>query len=127
VHHVIVRGVEKRTIFLDDSDCEDFLRRLDRLVGELGFECYAWSLIPNHAHLVLRRGRKPLALLMARLETGYARRFNRRYARVGHLFQDRYRSRLVEDESALARTRDSRTSTRRIRCSAPIGSTRAIV
>ena len=103
VHHVIVRGVEKRTIFLDDADREDFLSRLDRLVGELGFQCHAWALIPNHAHLVLRREGKPLAVLMARLGTGYAQRFNRRYDRVGHLFQGRYRSGLVADESGLAR------------------------
>lgn len=99
--HVIVRGIERRRIFRDDSDREDFVERLDRLVRELGFRCYAWAFLPNHAHLVLQTGPVPLSRLMARLLTGYARRFNERHERNGHLFQNRFRSRVLEGDSDL--------------------------
>jgi len=101
VHHVMLRGIERGLVFRDDEDRERFLARLDRLIPELGFRCFAWSLMPNHVHLALQTGPVPLPRLMARLGTSYALYFNRRHGRVGHLLQNRYRSRLVEDESAL--------------------------
>jgi len=97
----MLRGIERRLIFLDDADREDFLRRLSQLVPQLGFRCFAWALMPNHVHLVLRSGRARISHLMARLGTGYARRFNERHDRVGHLFQNRFRSRLVVDDTDL--------------------------
>jgi REP element-mobilizing transposase RayT len=100
-HHVMLRGIERRAIFLDDADREAFLERLSRLVPELGFICFAWVLMPNHVHLVLRSGLARLSLLMARLGTGYARYFNERHDRVGHLFQNRFRSRRVHDDADL--------------------------
>jgi REP element-mobilizing transposase RayT len=99
--HVIVRGIEGRRIFCDDVDREEFAERLGRLVPELNFLCYAWAFLPNHAHLVLQTGPVPLSRLMARLGTGYARRFNERHERSGHLFQNRFRSRLIEDDKDL--------------------------
>jgi REP element-mobilizing transposase RayT len=100
-HHVMMRGIERRPIFLDDADRQDFLRRLARLVPELGFRCFAWALMPNHVHLVLRSGSTRISRLMARLGTGYARHFNERYDRVGHLFQNRFRSRRASDDTDL--------------------------
>jgi len=101
IHHITIRGVDRRAIFLDEADGEDFLARLDRLVPELGFVCFAWALMGNHAHLVLRTGPVSVSRLMARVGTGYAGRFNRRHDRVGHLIQNRFGSRLVEDEADL--------------------------
>ena len=101
VHHVMIRGIERRRIFHDTEDYEDFLTRLDRLVPELGFLIFTWVLMPNHAHFALQTGPVPLPRLMARLGTGYAVMFNRRHQRVGHLLQNRYRSRLVEDDRDL--------------------------
>ncbi len=101
LHHLMIRGVEKRTIFLDDDDRWDFLERLARLLAELGFVCLAWAFLPNHVHLLVRRQDRGLPQLMARLTGGYAQYFNRKYTRVGHLFQGRYRSRLVEDDADL--------------------------
>jgi len=101
-HHVMVRGIERRSIFNDRADYENFLGRLDRLIPELGFRCFAWALLPNHAHLALQTGPVPLARLMARLGTGYARYFNERHGRVGHLLQNRYKSRgLIDDDDLL--------------------------
>ncbi|MDJ0787485.1 MAG: transposase [Myxococcota bacterium] len=101
MHHVMVRGVERRQIFLDDVDYEAYLGRLSCLVPDLGFRCFAWALMPNHVHLVLQTGPVPLARLMARVGTAYAGRFNRRHDRVGHLFQNRYRARRVIDDRDL--------------------------
>jgi REP element-mobilizing transposase RayT len=101
-HHIVARGVERRTIFLDDADLFAFVGRLERLVLELGFVCSGWSLIANHFHLLLRRMGTPLAKLMARLNGPFAQGFNRRYGRVGHLFQGRFASRMVNDDTDLA-------------------------
>jgi REP element-mobilizing transposase RayT len=100
-HHVMLRGIERRAIFVDDADREDFLRRLAKLALELGFVIFAWALMPNHVHLVVRSGHVHLSRLMARLGTGYARHFNERHGRVGHLFQNRYRSRRAVDDADL--------------------------
>jgi len=100
-HHVMARGIERRPLFRDDADREDFLQRLSRLAPELGFRCFAWALMPNHVHLVVRSASVRISQLMARLGTGYARRFNERHDRVGHLFQNRFRSRRVVDDADL--------------------------
>jgi REP element-mobilizing transposase RayT len=101
IHHISIRGVEKRSIFLDDADHADLLQRLGRWSAELKARCLAWSLIFNHAHFVIQRGEGSLADLMARLTSGFALRFNRRYGRVGHLLQGRYHSRLISDDADL--------------------------
>ena len=98
-HHVMVRGIERRRIFVDDLDREDFLRRLADLIPMLGFRCFAWALMPNHVHLVLQSRNARISQLMARLGTGYARHFNERHDRVGHLFQNRFRSRRALDDA----------------------------
>ncbi len=98
LHHVMVRGIEGRPIFREDRDRADFVRRLGRLVEGGALRVYAWSLLPNHAHLLLRTGKIPLARTLRSLLTGYAGAFNRRHRRAGHLFQNRYKSIVVEDE-----------------------------
>ena len=90
LHHVIIRGIEKRRIVDDDSDRREFVSRLGRLAGETGTSIYAWALMSNHAHILLSSGRQGLAKFMRRLLTGYAVRYNPRHRRHGHLFQNRY-------------------------------------
>ncbi len=98
VHHIIGRGIERRKIFRDDKDRNGFMKRLGDLVVETQTQCFAWALIPNHFHLLLKTGRVPVATLMRRLLTGYAIGFNRRHRRSGHLFQNRYKSILCEQD-----------------------------
>ena len=98
LHHVMVRGLERRAIFRDDRDRADFIRRLAGLGTAGDITVYAWALLPNHAHLLLRTGRRSLARSMRALLTGYAGAFNRRHKRTGHLFQNRYKSIVVEEE-----------------------------
>ena len=97
----MVRGLERRPIFRDDVDRADFVGRLAALVDATGLTVYAWALLPTHAHLLVRTGQRPLARCMRALLTGYAGAFNRRHHRVGHLFQNRYKSIVVEAESYL--------------------------
>ena len=98
VHHIMVRGIERRVLFRDEGDRDDFLRRLSAMLKETATVCYAWTLIPNHVHLLLKTGRAPLSQVMRRLLTGYAVSFNRRHRRSRHLFQNRYTSILCEED-----------------------------
>jgi putative transposase len=101
LHHIIARGIERSKIFRDDADYEDFLRRLGPLLVQTETKCFAWALIPNHFHLLLKTGNVPIATVMRRLLTGYANGFNRRHQRSGHLFQNRYKSILCQEDTYL--------------------------
>ena len=101
LHHVMVRGIERRVIFRDDADRADFVARLATSVTDTDLTGYAWALLPNHTHLLVPTGPRPLPRVMRSLLTGYAGAFNRRHHRVGHLFQNRYKSIVVEDEPYL--------------------------
>ena len=101
LHHIICRGIERRPIFKDDSDRSDFVGRLSVLLPETATRCYAWALIPNHFHLLLKTGEVPIATLMRRLLTGYAISYNHRHRRHGHLFQNRYKSILCQEDAYL--------------------------
>lgn len=98
LHHIIVRGIDRRKIFFNDSDRDDFLDRLGGIVSDSKTACFAWAFMTNHLHLLLRTGAAPIATLMRRLLTGYAVRFNHRHRRHGHLFQNRYKSILCQED-----------------------------
>ena len=98
LHHVMIRGIERTMIFRNDKDRESFLDRLGATLVESSTSCYAWSLLSNHAHFLLRTGKIPIARVMRKVLTGYALTFNRRYRRSGHLFQNRYKSILCEED-----------------------------
>ena len=101
LHHVMVRGIERTALFRDDRDRVDFVARLARLTAAGAWRVYAWALLGNHAHLLVRTGDRPLARTLRSLLTGYAGAFNRRHGRTGHLFQNRYKSIVVEEERYL--------------------------
>jgi putative transposase len=95
------RGIERRMIFRDNKDKDEFVSRMEKVFTETKTPCYAWSLLGNHAHMLLKTGAAPLHTVMARLLTGYAIRFNRRYHRHGQLFQNRYKSILCQEDAYL--------------------------
>jgi len=101
LHHVIVRGIEKRPVFLDDQDREEFISRFTRLLAETDTDCYAWALLDTHLHLLLQPQSAKLSYFMRRLLTGYAVVFNLRHKRAGHLFQNRYKSIVCDGDSYL--------------------------
>jgi REP element-mobilizing transposase RayT len=98
LQHIIARGIERRSIFRSDNDRNDFLHRLSDLIPQTGTDCYAWALLSNHFHLLLKTNTVPIAVLMGRLLTGYAGWFNKKYQRHGPLFQNRYKSVLCQQD-----------------------------
>lgn len=101
LHHVMGRGIEKKKIFLTDQDREDFVSRLEELVRQKALKIYAWALLPNHFHLLCKTQNYPLSSSMRKLLTGYAVNFNKRHKRVGHLFQNRYKSIICQEDRYL--------------------------
>ncbi len=101
MYHVIARGIERRDIFEDDDDRHLFVQRLSSLLDSTSTSCLAWSLIPNHFHLLIRTSDVKLATFMRRLLTGYAVIFNLRHNRSGHLFQNRYKSIICQEDEYL--------------------------
>ena len=98
LHHVTFRGIEKRRIVDDDRDRQNFIKRLGDLSQETKTSIYAWCLLTNHAHLLLRSGPSGLSKFMRRFLTGYAVTYNLRHLRHGHLFQNRYHSIVCDEE-----------------------------
>ncbi|MBN2123115.1 MAG: transposase [Deltaproteobacteria bacterium] len=101
LHHVMIRGIERRKIFSDDRDRENFIERLSVLLPETKTQCYAWAFLSNHAHFLIRSGPQGIAGLMRRLLTGYAVFYNRRHKRHGQLFQNRYKSVICQEDRYL--------------------------
>lgn len=99
VYHVITRGIERREIYREDSDRDEFLRRFGEALKETNSQCYAWVLMPNHFHLLIRVGKKSLSDLMRKVLTGYAIYFNRKYKRNGYVYQNRYKSILCQEDA----------------------------
>lgn len=101
LHHVIARGIERRVIFSDDGEREFFLERLGEIIEDTNTSCYAWCLMTNHFHLLLRTVSVSMATFMRRLMTSYAISYNLWHKRSGHLFQNRYKSIVCEEEPYL--------------------------
>jgi putative transposase len=98
IYHVTNRGVARCDIFQDDVDRRLFIKRLRRLAEELHWRCFVYCLMRNHFHLLVAATLEELSAGMHRLEAAYAQQFNRKYARVGHLFQERFHARVIRDE-----------------------------
>ena len=101
LHHVMGRGIERKEIFFSDADRSDFLDRLAVLVEDGALDVYAWVLMPNHFHLLCKTRSRPLSSSMRKILTGYVVNFNRRHCRYGHLFQNRYKSIVCQEDRYL--------------------------
>lgn len=101
LHHVMGRGIERRKIFLSDTDRNDFLARLLEMAQAGAMEVYAWTLMPNHFHIFCKTKNMLLASCMRRLLIGYVVNFNKRHPRYGHLFQNRYKSIVCQEDAYL--------------------------
>ena len=100
-YHVMGRGIERREIFYTDADKQDFIHRLGKCLETTGISCYAWSVMPNHYHLLLKVSTRPLSDLMRKLLSGFAIGHNRRHNRVGYVFQNRFKSILCDEDEYL--------------------------
>ncbi len=98
IHHIMSRGIEGKQIFLDDQDRHFFLDNLENMLGKTGYLLYAWCLMKNHFHLLIRINEYPLGAFMRVLNSRYAQYFRKKSETRGYLFQDRYKSIVTQDQ-----------------------------
>ncbi|MBW6464416.1 MAG: transposase [Firmicutes bacterium] len=98
IYHIILKGINKQRIFEDDEDSRFFLEKLITYKEISGYELYAYCLMSNHVHLLLKEGEESIGTVFRRIGASYVYWYNRKYNRTGHLFQDRYRSEPVETD-----------------------------
>jgi len=101
LHHIIVRGINKTPIFGDDQDKTRFLERLSENITKGTCTVYAWVLMTNHLHLLFKSGKEGISAVMRKQLTWYAQYYNRRHTRTGHLFENRYKSILCDEDTYL--------------------------
>ena len=99
VYHVIIRGINRQRIFEDEEDYRRFTEILSECKDVSLFTLFAYALMDNHVHLLIKIGQEPLELVLKRISCRYVPWFNRKYDRVGHLFQDRFKSEPIEDDA----------------------------
>jgi REP-associated tyrosine transposase len=98
IYHVITRGLNGMKIFRDSKDRKEFLTRLAVVLAESKSQCYAWVLMSNHIHLLIRASEMPLSNVVRRVLSGYAKAFNKKYKRRGYLYQNRFKSILCQED-----------------------------
>lgn len=101
VYHIMLRGIDKMSIFQDDDDNGRFLETMDKMKKGGEYELYAYCLMVNHVHLLLAEGEDTVQRSIKRIGVSYAYYYNSKYGRVGHVFQDRFRSENIEDDRYL--------------------------
>jgi putative transposase len=101
LHHIMVRGINKANIFDDNEDKARFLERLGQNVIAGKCSVYAWVLMDNHVHILFKSGKHGISAVMRKLLTWYAQYYNRRHKRTGHLFENRYKSILCDEDNYL--------------------------
>jgi putative transposase len=99
IYHIMIRGINQQNIFADDEDNEKFINILNAYRKKIEYEIYAYCLMGNHVHLLIKEGKEALSNTMKRIGTSYVYWYNWQYSRKGHLFQDRYKSEAVEDDA----------------------------
>lgn len=101
VYHITSRGNDRKDVFSDDRDREDFLNILRHVVKRYNWLCHAYCLMNNHYHLLVETPDGNLSIGMRQLNGVYTQRFNKRQGRIGHLFQGRYKAVVVQKDSHL--------------------------
>lgn len=98
IYHVMMRGINKQQIFIDEEDYDKFLWVLHNTKEISEYKLYAYCLMDNHVHLLIKAEKEPLSLIIKRIGNRFVYWYNTKYQRIGHLFQDRYKSEPVENE-----------------------------
>jgi putative transposase len=104
VYHVFARGVNRRSVFLDDGDCQVYLVTLRGVIAVFGWHVLSYCLMTNHVHLVIETPYPNLGRGMQRLHGHYGRHFNRRHDRLGHLFERRFGHNPIKSDAQLCAT-----------------------
>ena len=98
VYHIILRGINRQSIFINEEDYDYFLYTLLRYKKISNFKIFSYILMTNHLHILLKVCDEPLSLIMKRICGSYVYFFNHKYNRIGNLFQDRFKSKPVEND-----------------------------
>ncbi|MGE4272400.1 MAG: transposase [Desulfitobacterium sp.] len=98
IYHVIVRGVNRQKIFNDIEDRQKLIEKLAKFREVSGYRIFAYCLMDNHFHLLIQEQKEPLGTAIKRISSSYVLYFNKKYERVGHLFQGRFRSEVVDND-----------------------------
>jgi REP element-mobilizing transposase RayT len=101
IYHIILKGNNRQTIFYEDEDYERFLCALNDYKETCGYRLYGYCFMGNHIHILMKAEREPLEQIFRRLCCSFVYWYNRKYGRVGNLFQDRFKSEPVEDDRYL--------------------------
>ena len=99
IYHIMLRGINQQQIFEDEEDNLKFLETLLKYKEQCRYEIYAYCLMGNHVHILLKEGKEDLTLVLKRIAGSYVYWYNWKYHRSGHLFQDRFKSEPVKDEA----------------------------
>ena len=101
IYHLMMRGINRQRIFEDENDSGRFLEVLASYKEACGYELLGYCLMGNHVHILMKIGAEPLQIVMRRIAAKYVYWYNVKYERVGHLFQERFKSEPVEDDAYL--------------------------
>ena len=101
IYHIMLRGINRQQIFEDAEDCYKFLTVLTEYKEICGYNVYAYCLMGNHIHLLLKEGVEPLEQVFRRVCGKFVYWYNAKYQRTGHLFQDRFKSEPVDTQEYL--------------------------
>ena len=96
IYHIILRGINRQIIFEANEDKKKFLEILKKYKGGARYKIYAYCIMDNHVHILIKEGKEPLLKIMKRIGVSYVYWYNYKYERSVHLFQDRYKSELVK-------------------------------
>lgn len=99
IYHVMLRGINQQQIFEDSEDCEKFLQILKDCKAVSEYKLFAYCLMGNHIHILIQEDTEPIEQVMKRISTRFVYWYNIKYQRIGHLFQDRFKSEPVEDDA----------------------------
>lgn len=101
VYHVIIRGINKQDIFIDKQDYLKFIKEVERTKEKYKYEIYAYSFMNDHVHFVIYDKNDNISIVIQSLNVSYSSYFNKKYERTGHLFENRFKSKAIENEGYL--------------------------
>jgi len=101
IYHVIARGNNREAVFRETEDKQKYLSLIDKYKTKYQFRLFAYVLMDNHVHLLVAIGQEPLAKIMQGIQQSYTQYYNRKYERVGHVFEQRYKAKLCKEDSYL--------------------------
>lgn len=99
IYHIILRGINKQNLFEDDKDCQQFIETMHYYKTISKYELYAYCLMSNHIHLLIKENNEPISTIIKRISSSYVYWYNKKYERCGHLFQERFKSEAVETDT----------------------------